>query len=126
MTPSELFRQIASACPSFAAQIAEHVADHDEILPHVLMGDVRLLVESCLMGSTSLVVGGGSQRELQAVLDVLDRGLQSGDDATQNVVAVSFVEHLWLEPWFERLAPLLGPALSAEIVRQRNWPTSSA
>jgi hypothetical protein len=36
----------------------------------------------------------------------LDQTTSSGDACTQNLVAVSFVEHLDGEPYFDRLKPM--------------------
>lgn len=121
MGTEKLFDRIVEACPSFAAHVQEHIADNGEILPHVLMEDVGRLIGGLFTGSTNLVVGPPTEGEARAVLAVLDDAMASRDDTVENVVAVSFIEHLWLEPYWDRLKPFLGPSLMAEANRQQKW-----
>lgn len=65
--------------------VADHRADNDVVLLHLLMSDLlRLCVSDFHDGSGDL-----SQR----LLDLLDRALSDGDDELQNAVLFSFVEH---------------------------------
>lgn len=121
MSSDELFKNIVAACPPFEAQVAEHIADNDEILGHVLMGDVGRLVESHFTGSSTIAVGPPTEDQVRAVLGVLDQAMLCGDAYTQNVIAVSFVEYLDNEPYFDRLEPMLGPGLRLELERQQKW-----
>jgi hypothetical protein len=117
----DLFSRIVEVCPSFATQVEEHYADNGEILCHVLIADLGRLVAGYFTGKTSLVVGPPNEAELRGVLAVLDSAFVEADDETQNAIGVSFVEHLWIAPYFANLEPMLGPNLSAEVIRQRNW-----
>ena len=58
------------------------------------------------------------EREGEAAID---RGLAEGDGYTRDMIAVSFVEGMDHDPYYEQLRPFLGPRVSEEIVRQRNW-----
>jgi hypothetical protein len=116
----ELFRQIVRAFPSFEVQVENHLNYNDELLPHLLMADVGRAVGSFFTENANLSVGRPTEMELRAVLSVLNAGMVEGDLDTINVVAVSFVEHLWLEPYFASLEPMLGPALRIELERQRS------
>ena len=117
----ELISRIVEVCPSFVAQVEEHYADNGEMLCHIIVADVGRLVAGYFTGKTNLVLSPPNETELRAILAVFDSGLVDADDATQNAIAVSFVEHIWIKPWFAELEPMLGPNLSAEVVRQRNW-----
>ena len=119
MTSDELFKNIIAVCPSFEAQVTEHIADNDEILGHLLMGDVGRFIESYFTGSSTIEVGPPTEDQVHAVLEVLDRALSTGDAYTQELVALSFVEYLDSEPYFDRLEPMLGSELRAELDRQR-------
>ncbi|TWT96121.1 hypothetical protein Pla108_32030 [Botrimarina colliarenosi] len=85
----------------------EHVADNDEILPHLFMGDV-----------TRYVLSGGSQR--QELVRHLNDALRTGEEYIENLIAVSFVENLESEEELERaLRDAQADALREEWRRQR-------
>ena len=121
---SDLFAQIVEAAPGFRSTVEEHLAGNDELLPHVLMGDCGRFVASYFTGAQTIASGPTDERELQSVLSVLDRAMIEGDEATQNVVAVSFVEDLSLQPHYPELYPFLGANIRAEIVRQLAWEST--
>ena len=58
--------------------------------------------------------------EVAGISALLDRELTAHSDATENAIAVSFLEHLNVEPFFAQLWPLLGPALRREYERQES------
>ena len=98
----------------FAAVHQEHVADNDEVLPHVLLGDlVRLLcarVESAGIGDQSV----------QGALALLEAAASADDQRLQNLVVVSFLENL--EPDHapsQAIKGALGPALRAHLQSSR-------
>ena len=99
----------------------EHLNDHQELLPHVLMADCERFIASYFTGPSSIAGGVPSEDELGQVLSVLETAMIEGDDETQNVIAVSFVEHLWMEPYYSAVRAFLGPALRAQIRRQMDW-----
>ena len=121
MTTNQLFSQVIDACPAWRVQTDEHLLDNDEILPNVLMSDLGRLVAGYFTGSTNLEIGPPTETELRAILAILDAALAIGDEATANTVAVSFVEHLWGEPYYEELLPYLGLNTRAEIKRMKPW-----
>jgi hypothetical protein len=124
ISTNELFAQIVEAAPGFRSTVEEHLADYDELLPHVLMADCSRLVASYFTGAPTIASGPPNERELQSVLSVLDRAMIEGDEATQNALAVSFVEHLWLQPYYPALYPFLGANIRAEIERQLAWEST--
>jgi hypothetical protein len=122
----DLFSWVVDVCPSFAAQVEQHYADNGELLCHILIADLGRLVAGYFTGKTNIVVGPPTEAGLRAILAVLDAGLIDADDDVQNAIAVSFVEHIWIQPYFAELEPMLGPNLSAEVVTGRGTGNPSS
>ena len=105
---------LVAAVPEFRPVLDEHVADFDEVLPHVLFGDLtRFVLAAHERGDTALV---------SRSLEWLDRALRGGDERVQNVVAVSFVENVGV--WDEALDEFVASwpaALREEARSQRDW-----
>lgn len=80
--------------------------DNGELLPHVLMAELLRLVGE-LVGSAQR----GASAELQEILELLETEIAGSNSETQNVIAVSFLEHLEAEPFFSGLYALLGSRL---------------
>ena len=107
-TIDELVRDLIVAAPELDAVRREHLADNDELLPHLLFGDV-----------TRWVVERGPVPELLAVLE---HHMEAGDEEVQNVIAVSFLENLLGDDPGERaVQAALGPRLKAEFDAMENW-----
>ena len=121
MTVRELFSKIIDAAPGFKRTMEEHLSDNDELLSHLLMADCGLFVASYFTGEKRIASDPPSVVELRNVLAIIDAALAEGDEEAQNVVAVSFVECLWLEPYYTDLCPFLGSKVRDEIERQRAW-----
>lgn len=121
ISPADMFSRIVAEVPAFAAVLAEHLADNEELLPHVLMADCGRFVSSHYSGSAETMGGVPSEDEVSRVLSVLNTAMKWGDDDTRNAIAVSFVEYLWMEPHYAAISPLLGSALREEIERQKRW-----
>jgi len=101
-------------CREFSGAVEEHRSDNDEILPHVLYGDLtRFVVAAAEEGHDELV---------RRVLAFLEDELAHGDEMVQNLVAVSFVENVG--PFERSTAGFIAtwpPGLKAEADRQREW-----
>jgi hypothetical protein len=102
------------AVPRFGWVVREHVADYDDVLPHLLFGDLTRFVLAAHDAGDDGLVG--------QCLDFLDLALRDGDPAVQNLVAVSFVENVppsdesrqgFIESWPE--------GLRREAEQQRAW-----
>ena len=119
MSPRELFEQVSITSPAFSSIRAEHVLDNGELLPHVLVADLLRYVGAYFEPDAS--PRPATLGEVQAVLEVVDRALRSGNSETVNAVAVSFLEHIETELFYASLEPHLGPALRAELASQRGW-----
>ncbi|MGH9269431.1 MAG: DUF7674 family protein [Acidimicrobiales bacterium] len=107
--------RLVEAVPEFAPVLAEHLEDQEgELLQHVLFGDLtRFVVDAYERGDHELV---------SRCLDFLDEVLRNGDEMTQNLVGVSFVENVG--PWDEAAQAFIADwpdALGEEARRQREW-----
>jgi hypothetical protein len=103
---------LVEAVPEFAPVLAEHLEDQDgETLQHLLFGDLtRFVVDAYERGDEALV---------SRCLGFLDQALRDGDEMTQNLVAVSFVENVG--PWDEDVQEFIAgwpSALREEARRQ--------
>jgi hypothetical protein len=101
--------RLRATVPGFDRVYDEHVADHGEVLPHVLLGDlVRFLLKELERHGT------GSAALKQAML-LLEGGMGSSDERVQDLVAVSFLENLDpAEPGFPTIRTLFGPRLEQQ------------
>ena len=87
------------ALPHLRHQLDEHVADNQELLPHVFFGDVSRWANS----------RPASQKDdLQRLLSIVERRYEEGDSLTANLILVSFLENIDAGTVVERmLSPLL-------------------
>lgn len=76
--------ELAIAVPESEAVVAEHLADNDGLLLHLLMSD--------LLRMTVSAYAGGEKAVTDRLLAFIDWCLRKGDDYVSNAVAVSFVE----------------------------------
>lgn len=107
-TIDDLVRDLVDAEPELDSVLQEHLGDNDELLPHLLLGDVTRWLEKS--GPNA------------AVLAVLEHHMAAGDDAVQNVVAASFLENLVAgEPADDAIRAALGPRLRAELDAMESW-----
>ena len=85
-----------------------------EVIPHVFMGDLTRFVvaahERALAGSTD------AEQLLDRILRILEEGVRSGGQDTQELIAASFLENLdHGTVAFLDLRERLGPSLSAKL-----------
>lgn len=113
LTTSEFVTTLAAEVPETTDTINAHLADQEgELLPHLLMGDMRRLAIDWFRT--------GRSDALERLLAVLERGLREGDEHVKNAVVVSFVEDLgWWEPEMQPLIETLPAGLLAEVEMQR-------
>jgi len=89
----------------------EHLADNDELLPHVFMGDVTrfTIAQAKAPLNDSIVV---------SLLECLEEGLREGGEEVKELIVVSFVENLIGETTtLASLGPLIGGNLKEEVER---------
>ena len=125
VTATELFARVLAAAPGFAPVMEEHLADNEELLSHLLMADCKRFIASYFTGRSTVPGKPPCEGELLGMLSAIEATMIDGDEETQNVIAVSFLEYLWNEPFFPALRPFLGPSLRAEIQRQMTWSHSA-
>ena len=98
---------VVDEIPEFRAMQEKHLRDNDEVLPHVLFGDLsRFAVAAHKRGDTRLV---------ERVIGLMERLLRDGDAATRELVGVSFVENIGPEDVEEGFFALYGPLLRADF-----------
>ena len=88
--------------------------DNDEVLPHLLFGDlVRFLLEEVrAQGAQSVAV--------QKAVELLERAADSPDPRLQELLVVSFLENLEPDdPAFPQLRNYFGPRLEQEYRKYR-------
>jgi hypothetical protein len=101
----DLLRDLQAAHPAVGRLVVAHLAEYDEVLPHLLMADV----------TRWLVAEGPEMR----VLDVLEYHAAAGDAHVQDVIGASFIENLLGEDAVVRSA--LGTRLAAELRHMEEW-----
>ena len=108
---------LAAQSPDIRRLLNEHLQDYDELLPHVFFGELTAWFEERWPKRHEQ----STSTEIQRVLGQLELGLADGDDAVQNVIAVSFIENLW-ELWTDaEFLALLGPKMKHELITMRDW-----
>ncbi len=101
--------------PEFREQYEEHLRDNGELLLHLLVADLaRFVVSAQRAGDLELV---------DRVLAAAERLFVEGDDLTEELIAVSFVEHLGAETELgeNEVVSRFPSELAAELRRQRAW-----
>lgn len=109
------FERLALAAPELRALQAEHEACYEELVGHVLIGDI--CGWACQHLHTDPVA-------VDAVLAEMARSLGAGDDSVSNMIAVSFLEGLGRSrsrPDEKELRRRLPPALRDELERMEAW-----
>ena len=112
MTPREFVHQLLTVAPGFEPVYREHLADNDELLPHVLMGDFTTWFVKQYRARRRLRNGA----ELRRMITFLEEAFSAGDPDTENVIAVSFLENLdRAGTSYEGIKRLLGPRLREQL-----------
>lgn len=97
------------AVPGFERVYDEHLADYDEVLPHVLLGEYARFLsrEAELCGAVAASVEEG--------MLLLEHAMGSRDPRVRELVAVSFLENLNPgDPSFPVIRSLFGPRLEEQ------------
>lgn len=104
--------QFIEAVPFARPVYEQHVRDNEEVLPHVLMADLRRMFVD--------TVEAGNDDEVKWFLEAIETLASSLADSIRNVVDVSFIEDLVLGDRREVRAlnavrGALGPATAAQV-----------
>ncbi len=95
--------------PGFDRVYDEHVADYDDVLPHVLFGDLVRFLEN------DVALHGAEGEALKQAMLLLEHGMDSPDPRLQELVSVSFLENLEPgDPSSPAIRRLFGPRLAEE------------
>jgi hypothetical protein len=84
-TPPAFVKWLATRHPGLGPVLDEHLAGNDELLPHVLFGDVTRYALT--------LAREGEDYDLNRLLSDLDAALGDSEDEVANLVWVSFVEN---------------------------------
>jgi hypothetical protein len=89
----------------------EHCEFNDELLPHVLFGDIsRWALET--VGTRK------GQDAVARLVDILNNNYREEDDPVSNLIAVSFLENLDRgTPGCDKIENLLAPPLRHQLIR---------
>ena len=108
-------QSLADRFPGLGAILDEHVKDFDEILPHLFFGDLtRYVVNLFIAGRDT--DGKPTELELREILSHLEKAYASGDDELQELISVSFLEHLPRDGEDgSKIRGIVGPSLSKQL-----------
>lgn len=82
--------ELGVAVPQSGDIVADHLADNDGLLLHLLIGDLlRMTVSTYIAGEVAVT---------DRLLEFIDWCFRTGDDYVVNAVAVSFVVHFGAGP----------------------------
>ena len=106
------------AIPELRASFDEHIRDNDGLLPHVFFGEVAAFAFDIAKARDE-----GMARRLSVALE---RMAASSDDATVNVIHVTFIEYfVWGDEHeqaaFEWLSTFFGASMLARIDEFRDY-----
>jgi hypothetical protein len=114
----EFVEQLEAEVPEAQAEVREHFEFYGELLLHLLMADLLRL-------AVRLFHAEEVEAE-QRLLNFIDLALRRGDEAVENAVQVSFVEHVGAFP--EETPEFIASwpvGLLAERDRQLSWRPES-
>jgi hypothetical protein len=107
--------RLVLAVPELSDVYQSHVEFHDGLLPHVLFGDVVVMVNTW--------IASGDRDQVDRVLVFMHNELRVGDDRVINAVQASFVEaFVSTDSEQARFIETWPSALRVEAIRQRDWP----
>jgi hypothetical protein len=102
-----LVDQLARDVPGLAPMLAEHIADYDEVLPHVFFGELTPFLVGLKDGSDA------DRAVLVKALSMLEEAWRKGHEDVTNVIAVSFIENLQGRGELRAMQAFFGPAMSS-------------
>jgi len=104
-------RELLLRVPELQSVYDMHIDDHDELLPHVFLGEVtRYVVQQVQSGA------GETSQPLSRILDFFEQSVESQDEKLQELISVSFLENLVdCGDVMDQLTEILGPNLKREL-----------
>jgi hypothetical protein len=109
-TALAFFDRLISGVPEIGAVRDEFIREFDEVIPHILMADIRRFVAERAQDA----------RFVDAVLGYLEEGMGSQDEYVVELISASFLENMDpSEPSYDALSSRMGPRLRAQLARSR-------
>lgn len=112
---NQFVEELVEVTPSLRTLYDEHLSCHEELLPHVFMGDLTRytldLQEKVLDHDDA-----EARRVLTEILDILEDGMTEGSEEVKELIAVSFLENLEQDhKVYQSLKSILGPRLREQL-----------
>jgi hypothetical protein len=111
MNSDNFIHTLLADVPEFEASYQEHIADYDEILPHVLFGDLF----------DFLVAHQDNPDIVCRIVGFINRAAASSDNYIIGMVRVSFFEHVAFSELAGVVKPLLNETALALYEDVANW-----
>jgi len=87
--------RLVAQVPELLPTYTEHLLDNDQLLPHVLLGDVtRFVVGLCHVIEADPENSDNECQTMDAIIALMEEAIISGDQNVQELVGTSFVENL--------------------------------
>lgn len=104
---------LAYRFPALLPLLAEHLVDQEgQVLPHLFMADVERWIEDIVKD------GNEGQEAAREVLQFLEEAFSAGDPEIEELISVSFLEHLPRPGEAgSGVRDMLGPKLSGQLRR---------
>ncbi|MEQ8763820.1 MAG: hypothetical protein RL885_07830 [Planctomycetota bacterium] len=106
--------------PALGLLHAEHLADYDNVLPHVFLGDVARYVTRGFSGEEDAERSQSSREAAVEVLKVLEeQAAAARNPEVMELFSVSFLENIdWESPEGRAIRSTMGPELLKEVSRR--------
>lgn len=110
---------LVRAAPGLESVYDEHIADFDELLPHVFLGAVARYVANGFTSGDQDPLHRSHRIDAEKVLRVLEESVATRDPAVLELVSVSFLENIdWAGIGGELIRSAMGPQLRRELERR--------
>ena len=107
---STFIEYLISEIPQIKDIYNEHINDYDELLMHVLFGDITRF-------AVSLYKKNSNDETLKKLLLILDEGFTTSDKKLQELISVSFLENLdQSEDYYNGIKDMLSNRLRNELI----------
>jgi hypothetical protein len=100
-----LVERVARNIPPFKNIFEDHVKFYEELLPHILFGEITPVAIDFESGSNQ------EKEYLRTFLDILEEELLFDDQESRDVIALSFLENLQGRGHLKKMKKLMGPRL---------------